>query len=86
MDDVDIYYIGKACDWWDYRNAEYFYYNLTEEMIHNRWTGKSTQRNKARQSIEYPGYVRNIFPRFNPTKKNSKRKTPNGLVDTKFLE
>ena len=29
MDDVDTYYIGKACEWWDNRNPEYFYYNTT---------------------------------------------------------
>ena len=29
MDDVDTYYLGKACDWWDDRNPTEFYYNLT---------------------------------------------------------
>ena len=45
MDDVDTYYLGKACDWWDYRNPEEFYYNITEEIIENQWTERRTQRN-----------------------------------------
>ena len=42
MDDYDNYYIGRACYWWDDRNPEEFYYNLTEEMIDNWWTERST--------------------------------------------
>ena len=54
-------------------------------MIDNRWTERRTRRNQAEQPIEYPGYVGNIVPRCTPTNKNSKRTTPNGLKDTKFL-
>ena len=85
MNDVDTYYLGKACKWWDDRNPTEFYYNLAEEMIDNQWTERITRRNQAVQPIEYPGYVRNIVPHFTPTKKKRKRKTPYGLKDTKFL-
>ena len=30
MNDVDTYYIGKACKWWDDRNPVDFYYNVEE--------------------------------------------------------
>ena len=68
MDDVDIYYLGKACDWSDVRNPVEFYYNITEEMIDNRWTKRRTRRNQVGQPIEYTGYIRNIVPRCTPTK------------------
>ena len=42
MDDVDTYHIGKACDWWDYRNPAEFYSKLIEEIIDNRWTERRT--------------------------------------------
>ena len=42
-------------------------------MIDNRWTEIRTQRNQTGQHIDYPGYIRNIFPRFTINKKNSKR-------------
>ena len=29
MDDVDTYYLGKACYWWGDRNTAELYYNLT---------------------------------------------------------
>ena len=38
MNDVDTYYLGKACEWWDDSNNEEFYYNISEEMIDNWWT------------------------------------------------
>ena len=62
MNDVDTYYLGKACKWWDYRNPAEFYYNLAEEIIDNWWTERTTRRNQAGQPIEYPGYIRNIVP------------------------
>ena len=73
MNGVDTYYFGKACECWD------------DRMIDNRWTERSTQRNQAGQPIEYPGYIRNIVPHCTTTKKKRKRKTPNGLKDTKSL-
>ena len=85
MDGFDGYYIGKACEWWDYRNPAEFYYNLTEEMIDNCCTERRTQINQAGQPVEYPGHIRNILPRCTPTNNNRKRKTPNRLVDTEFL-
>ena len=85
MDDVDTYYLGKDCDCWDGRNPVDFYYNTTEEITDIRWTKIRTQRNQTGQPIEYPGYIRNIVPSCTPTNKKRKRKTPNGLVDTKFL-
>ena len=54
-------------------------------MIKNRWTEIGTRRNQAVKPIEYPGYIKNIVPRFTPTKKNRKRNTPDGLKDTKFM-
>ena len=63
MDDVDTYYIGKACKWWDDSNPAELYYNLAEEMIDNRWNKRRTRRNQTGQPIEYPGYIR-IFPSF----------------------
>ena len=54
-------------------------------MIDNQCTEGSTLRNQAGQPIEYPGYIRNIVPHCNPTKKKRKIKTPNVLKDIKFL-
>ena len=54
-------------------------------MVDNRWTERRTQINQEVQPIEYPGHIRNIVPHCNPTKKNRKRNTPDGLKDTKFL-
>ena len=54
-------------------------------MIDNCWTERRAQINQEGQHIEYTGYIRNTFTRCTLTKKNRKRKTPNGLVDTKFL-
>ena len=54
-------------------------------MVENRWTERRTWRDQEGQPIEYPGYIRNIVPRCNPTKENRKRKTPDGLKDTKLL-
>ena len=73
MNDFDTYYLDKACKWWDDRNPAYLYYNLSEEMIDNRWIERRTQRNQAGQPIEYPGYVRNIVPHCNLTNKKRKR-------------
>ena len=52
-------------------------------MVDNRWTERRTWRDQEGQPIEYLGYIRNIVPHCNPTKKNRKRKTPDGLKDTK---
>ena len=38
INDVDNYYIGKACKWWDKSNPSYFYYNTAEYIIDNWWT------------------------------------------------
>ena len=38
MNDVDTYYLGKACKWWDDSNPAELYYNIAEDMIDNRWT------------------------------------------------
>ena len=51
MNDVDTYYLGKDCKWWDGRNPEEFYYNLAEDVIENRWTERRTRRNQAGQPI-----------------------------------
>ena len=51
MNDVDTEYIGKSCEWWDYRKHEEFYYNIVEEMIGNRWIERRTQRNQVEQPI-----------------------------------
>ena len=74
MDDTDIYYLCKACDWWDESNTAEFYYNLTEEMIDNRWTEIITRREQAGQPIGYPGYIRKNVPHFTPTNKNRKER------------
>ena len=37
MNDVDTYYVGNACEWWDDNNPAEFYYNIAEEIIDNRW-------------------------------------------------
>ena len=58
MNDVDNYYLGKDCKWWDDRNPAEFYYNLVEEMIGNRWTEMITKINQAGKPIEYPNYIR----------------------------
>ena len=84
MDDVDAYYLGKACEWWDNRNPAEFYYNYTED-IENLWTERSKGRNQSGQPIEYTGYIRNIVTCCNPTEKKGKINTPNGLLDTKYL-
>ena len=42
MGDVDTYYLGKACDWWDNKNPSELYCNITEEMIENWWTERRT--------------------------------------------
>ena len=84
MDDTDIYYLCKACDWWDESNTAEFYYNLTEEMIDKRWTEIRKRRNQAGQPIEYLGYIK-IAPHCTPNNKRRKRKTPDGLKDTKLL-
>ena len=47
MNDVDTYYLGKPCKWWDDRNPEEFYYNISEEMIENRWNERRARRNQA---------------------------------------
>ena len=39
------YFLVKACEWWYDRNPADYYYNLTEEMIDNRWTERRKQRN-----------------------------------------
>ena len=75
MDHVDIYYLGKACEWWDDSNPAEFYYNLAEEMIENHWNERRTRRNQAGQPISCPGYIRNIVPHFTPTKKKRKKDT-----------
>ena len=85
MNCVYDYYIGKACEWWCDRNPEEFYYNLSEEMIDNRCTERRTRGIQAGIPTEYPGFIRNIVPPFTPTKKKRKRKTPDGLKDTKLL-
>ena len=51
MNDVDTYYLGKACNWCDDRNPAEFYYNLAEKMIDNRWTERMTRRNQAGKPI-----------------------------------
>ena len=33
MNDVDTYYLGKACKWWDDRKPAEIYYNIAEEKI-----------------------------------------------------
>ena len=86
MNDVDTYYLGKACKWWYERNPAYFYYNLAGGIIENRWNEIRTRRNKAGQPIEYPGYIRNIVPHCTPTKRKRKIMTLDGLKDTKLLE
>ena len=83
---VDTYYLGKSCEWWYDRNPAEFYYNLTEDMIDNMWTEIRTRRNQVGQPRDYLGYIINSVPHCNPTEKKRKRKTPNGLVDTKFLK
>ena len=35
MADVDTYYIGRACGWWEDQCPDDFYYALAEEMIDN---------------------------------------------------
>ena len=65
-------------------NPAKFYYNLTEEMIDNRWTEGRTRTNQAGQPIEYPGYIF-VLPHCTSTNKNRKIKTRNGLVDNKYL-
>ena len=86
IDDVDTYYLGKACKWWYYSNPAEFYYNIAEEMIDNRWTERSTQRNQAGKPIEYPGYIGKIVTHCTPTKKKRKIKIQGGLKDIKLLE
>ena len=85
MNDVDNYYIGKACNWWDDRNPAYFYYNIAEEMIDNRWTEGRALRNQAGQPIEHCCHIRRIIIHYTPTKKHRKINTPYGLKDIKFL-
>ena len=51
MNDVDTYYLGKACKWWDERKTEEFYYNPSEEIIDNWWTEIRTRRNQAGKPI-----------------------------------
>ena len=85
MNDVDTYCTGNACNWWDERNPAEFYYNPAEEIIENRWTERRTRRKQAGKTIYYPGYIRNVFPHCNPTKKKRKIKTPDSFKDTKFL-
>ena len=51
MNDVDNYYLGKACEWWDDRNPAYFYYNISEEIIGIQWTERRTRRNHSGQPI-----------------------------------
>ena len=85
MNDVDTYYLGKACKWWYNRNPEYFYYDIAEDMIDNRWTERRTQRNRSGKPKEHPGYIINIVPNCTPAKKRSKRKIQYFLKDNKFL-
>ena len=85
MNDVDTYYLGKACKWWDDRNPAEFYYILLDDMVDNRWAEISTRRNQSGQPIEYTGYIRNIFSHCTSTNKNRKRKTQDGFKNTKFL-
>ena len=40
MNYVDTYYLSKACELCDYRNPADIYYNISEEIIDNRWTEK----------------------------------------------
>ena len=84
MDDIDNYYLGAACEWWDDRNPADFYQNITAEIIDNRCTERRTGRNQTGKPIKYCGYIRNIVPHYTTTKKNRKINTPNGLVDTRF--
>ena len=85
MNVVYTYYFGKACKWWDDRNPAEFQYNLTDNMIENWWTERSTRINKTEQPIQYPGYIKYIVPNCNPTKKKRKIKTPDHLKDIKLL-
>ena len=54
-------------------------------MIDNWWNEIRTRRNHAGQPIKHPGYIRNIVSNCTTINKKRKTKTPNGLVDTKFL-
>ena len=76
VNDVDTYYLGKACKWWYYRDPTEFYYNLAEGMIENRWTERRTQRNQAGQYIEYPGYIRKKFLIVPQLRKRGKERHP----------
>ena len=48
---VDAYYLGKACKCWNDRNPAEFHYNLSEDMIDNRFNERRTQRNQSVQPI-----------------------------------
>ena len=55
INDVCNFYIGKYCNWWGERNPEWFHYNISGEIIHNRCTEKRAQSNQEGKPIEYPG-------------------------------
>ena len=84
MADVDTYYVGKQCGWWDDETPREFYERLAEEMIDNTLDNRSARRTRAYDggSASSPAAV--VAAHCSPTTK--RRKERDGTVTNYSLQ